>query len=80
MHDAVTLANWIYTLRSPTVAKLDYIFQGYHDERYPEDKGSSSAMFQRSLRKTPAILQQRELNEKPDFGSKVDEGKNEKRW
>ncbi|KAF9407894.1 hypothetical protein BGZ94_002524 [Podila epigama] len=35
IYDAVTLANWIATLQSPSLTDLDAIFKEYYDERYP---------------------------------------------
>ncbi|KAG0330504.1 hypothetical protein BG004_002098, partial [Podila humilis] len=35
MHDAVTLANWLTTLRCPDVKELETVFEEYRKERYP---------------------------------------------
>ncbi|KAG0035294.1 hypothetical protein BGZ82_005333 [Podila clonocystis] len=35
MHDAAALANWISTLRFPSMTDLDQVFKEYRAERYP---------------------------------------------
>ncbi|KAG0331989.1 hypothetical protein BG004_001428 [Podila humilis] len=40
MHDAVTLANWLSTLRCPDVKQLETVFEEYHKERYPVAKAA----------------------------------------
>lgn len=47
IHDAVSLANWISTLRSPSNSDLDTIFTEYRAERYPiiMEALQSSVMF-----------------------------------
>ncbi|KAF9406182.1 hypothetical protein BGZ94_003217 [Podila epigama] len=35
IHDAVALANWISTLRKPTVTELETVFEEYRTERHP---------------------------------------------
>ncbi|KAF8922851.1 hypothetical protein BGZ52_010855 [Haplosporangium bisporale] len=49
MHDAVTLANWIHTLRLPEVSDLETVFKEYQTERYPVAKAAfeSSQLFTR---------------------------------
>ncbi|KAF9302502.1 hypothetical protein BGZ74_005263 [Mortierella antarctica] len=51
MHDAVALANWIYTLESKSLSDLDTIFQEYYAERYPAAKASfkTSQVFSKML-------------------------------
>ncbi|KAF9411467.1 hypothetical protein BGZ94_001344 [Podila epigama] len=53
IHDAVTLANWINTLRSPNVEELEQIFQEYYDERHKVAKEAfdTSQMFTKTLGK-----------------------------
>jgi len=47
IHDAVTLANWLSTLRLADDDKLEEVFQEYHAERYPVAKAAfaTSQMF-----------------------------------
>lgn len=40
MHDAITLANWMSTLRLAGVSELDKFFKEYRKERYPIAKES----------------------------------------
>ncbi|KAG0340464.1 hypothetical protein BG004_006398 [Podila humilis] len=40
MHDAVTLANWLTTLRCPDVKELEAAFEEYRKERYPIAKAA----------------------------------------
>ncbi|KAG0345670.1 hypothetical protein BG004_003338 [Podila humilis] len=40
MHDAVTLANWLTTLRCPDVTELETVFEEYRKERYPVAKAA----------------------------------------
>ncbi|KAG0345458.1 hypothetical protein BG004_003695 [Podila humilis] len=40
MHDAVTLANWLTTLRCPDVKHLEAVFEEYRKERYPVAKAA----------------------------------------
>ncbi|KAG0335239.1 hypothetical protein BG004_000077 [Podila humilis] len=40
MHDAVTLANWLTTLRCPDVKELETVFEEYRKERYPVAKAA----------------------------------------
>ncbi|KAG0330270.1 hypothetical protein BG000_011765 [Podila horticola] len=51
MHDAVTLANWIYTLESKSPSDLDTIFKEYYAERFPAAKASfkTSQVFSKML-------------------------------
>lgn len=35
MHDAVAIANWLNTVRSPSVTDLNIVFKEYKAERYP---------------------------------------------
>ncbi|KAF8996473.1 hypothetical protein BGZ52_011379 [Haplosporangium bisporale] len=53
MHDAVTLANWINTLRSSTVSDLDKVFKEYRAERHPVAKEAfdTSKMFAKNIGK-----------------------------
>ncbi|KAF9372332.1 hypothetical protein CPC16_002488, partial [Podila verticillata] len=53
MHDAVSLANWINTLQSLSLANLKKVFKEYHHERLPVAKKSfkSCQVFTRNLRK-----------------------------
>ncbi|KAG0339380.1 hypothetical protein BG000_002241 [Podila horticola] len=54
MHDAVTLANWISTLRFPSMTDLDQVFKEYRAERYPVAKEAfeTSQMFAKMAGKT----------------------------
>ncbi|KAF9216687.1 hypothetical protein BGZ59_008611 [Podila verticillata] len=38
IHDAITLANWLNILPSPSLANLDIAFKEYYKERYPAAK------------------------------------------
>ncbi|KAF9276230.1 hypothetical protein BGZ74_003716 [Mortierella antarctica] len=51
IHDAVTLANWISTLRSGTVNGIEKVFKEYRDERHPVAKKAyeASQMFHRTF-------------------------------
>ncbi|KAG0344517.1 hypothetical protein BG004_004383 [Podila humilis] len=40
MHDAVTLANWLTTLRCPDAKELETVFEEYRKERYPVAKAA----------------------------------------
>ncbi|KAF9427718.1 hypothetical protein BGZ94_004320 [Podila epigama] len=53
IHDAVALANWISTLRRPSVHELEKVFKKYRAERYPivKEAFASSQMFRRNLGK-----------------------------
>ncbi|KAG0336806.1 hypothetical protein BG000_006129 [Podila horticola] len=53
MHDAVTLANWLSTLRSATPGDIEDVFKEYHAERYPIAKANfeSSQLFIRNMGK-----------------------------
>ncbi|KAG0331990.1 hypothetical protein BG004_001429 [Podila humilis] len=53
IHDAVTLANWLSTLRCPDVNQLQAAFEEYRKERYPIAKEAfeSSKMFRQMLAK-----------------------------
>lgn len=53
MHDAVALANWISTLRLPTVPQLEDVFKEYRAERYPIAKEAfeRSQLFTKNLGK-----------------------------
>ncbi|KAG0022377.1 hypothetical protein BGZ81_008549 [Podila clonocystis] len=53
MHDAVTLANWISTLRLPSVSDLEDVFKEYRAERYPVAKEAfeRSQLFTKNLGK-----------------------------
>ncbi|KAF9309234.1 hypothetical protein BG003_010008 [Podila horticola] len=54
IHDAVTLANWLSTLRSAPVEDIEKVFAEYRSERYPVAKEAfvSSQMFARNLGKS----------------------------
>ncbi|KAG0097695.1 hypothetical protein BGZ93_002176 [Podila epicladia] len=54
MHDAAALANWICTLRLPTVKDLNKVFKEYRAERYPVAKEAfeTSQMFTKMAGKT----------------------------
>ncbi|KAG0333475.1 hypothetical protein BG000_009119 [Podila horticola] len=58
MHDAVTLANWIHTLRLPKVSDIEAAFKEYQKERYPVAKAAfeSSQLFTRLWGKNLAAL------------------------
>ncbi|KAG0014517.1 hypothetical protein BGZ82_001735 [Podila clonocystis] len=53
MHDAVTLANWLSTLRFPNISDLDRVFSEYYLERYPVAKKSfeNSQLYTKNLGK-----------------------------
>ncbi|KAG0094405.1 hypothetical protein BGZ93_007252 [Podila epicladia] len=53
IHDAVTLANWLSTLRFPNISDLDRVFNEYYLERYPVAKKAfeSSQLFTKNLGK-----------------------------
>ncbi|KAF8981041.1 hypothetical protein BGZ52_003347 [Haplosporangium bisporale] len=53
MHDAVTLANWINTIETPSMYYLKKIFKEYRAERYPIVKQAfeTSQMFSRNIGK-----------------------------
>lgn len=53
MHDAVTLANWISTLRLPSVSDLEDVFKEYRSERYSVSKDAfeRSQLFTKNLGK-----------------------------
>ncbi|KAF9401088.1 hypothetical protein BGZ94_005316 [Podila epigama] len=59
MLDAVTLANWISTLRKPTLEQLDVIFKEYRNERYPVVKEVflTSQIFRRTMGKVRTIIE-----------------------
>lgn len=52
-HDAVTLANWINTLQTPSLIELELIFKEYHAERLPValDAFETSQVFAKNLGK-----------------------------
>ncbi|KFH66063.1 hypothetical protein MVEG_08164 [Podila verticillata NRRL 6337] len=58
MHDAVALANWISTLRLPTVPQLEHVFKEYRAERYPVAKEAfeRSQLFTKNLGKNMLSL------------------------
>lgn len=43
MHDAVAIANWLNTVRSPSVADLNIAFKEYKAERFPIAKEAFDA-------------------------------------
>ncbi|KAG0011662.1 hypothetical protein BGZ81_002050 [Podila clonocystis] len=53
IHDAVTLANWLSTLRVPGDREIEKVFKEYRTERYPVAKAAfeTSQMFTRNLGK-----------------------------
>ena len=53
IHDAVTLANWLSTLRVPREEEIEEVFKEYRTERYPVAKATfeASQMFTRNLGK-----------------------------
>lgn len=53
IHDAVTLANWLSTLRFAGEKKVRNVFKEYRTERYPVAKEAfkSSQMFTRNVGK-----------------------------
>ncbi|KAG0321219.1 hypothetical protein BG000_003324, partial [Podila horticola] len=53
IHDAVTLANWLSTLRLPREKEIEEMFREYRAERYPVAKAAyeSSQMFTQNLGK-----------------------------
>ncbi|KAG0092076.1 hypothetical protein BGZ92_010907 [Podila epicladia] len=53
IHDAVTLANWLSTLRLAREKEIGEVFKEYRTERYPIAKGTfeTSQMFTRNLGK-----------------------------
>lgn len=53
IHDAVTLANWMSTLRFADVPAMEKIFEEYRKERYPIAKESfhSSQFFSKNVGK-----------------------------
>lgn len=53
MHDAVALANWISTLRLPSVSDLEDVFKEYRAERHPVAKEAfeRSQLFTKNLGK-----------------------------
>ncbi|KAF9402223.1 hypothetical protein BGZ94_004997 [Podila epigama] len=69
MQDAVALANWIRTLRSPTVRELKKVFQEYRTERYPivKDAFSTSQMFRRNFGKNLSSVMTREFMKRMPF-------------
>ncbi|KAF9311457.1 hypothetical protein BG003_007380 [Podila horticola] len=58
MHDAVTLANWISTLRLPSVSDLEDVFKEYRSERYSVSKDAfeRSQLFTKNLGKNMLSL------------------------
>jgi len=53
IHDAVTLANWMSTLRLPGPKEVQDIFKEYRAERYPVAKANfeTSQLFIRNMGK-----------------------------
>lgn len=53
IHDAVTLANWISTLRLASPKEVEDIFKEYRAERYPVAKANfeTSRLFIRNMGK-----------------------------
>lgn len=53
IHDAVTLANWMSTLRSPSPKDITKVFKEYRTERYPiaKENFESSQVFTKNLGK-----------------------------
>ncbi|KAG0349977.1 hypothetical protein BG005_010496 [Podila minutissima] len=58
MHDAVALANWISTLRLPSVSDLEDVFKEYRAERHPVAKEAfeRSQLFTKNLGKNMLSL------------------------
>lgn len=61
MHDAVTLANWLSTLRFAVEEDIEKVFQEYRTERYPVAKAAydNSLLFTRNLGKVmirPSVI------------------------
>ncbi|KAF9367247.1 hypothetical protein CPB97_006028, partial [Podila verticillata] len=54
IHDAVTLANWLSTLRFPNISDLDRVFSEYYLERYPVAKKAfeNGQLFSKNLGKS----------------------------
>ncbi|KAF9417144.1 hypothetical protein BGZ94_010025 [Podila epigama] len=69
MQDAVALANWIRTLRSPTVRELEKVFKEYRTERYPiaKDAFATSQMFRRNFGKDFSSVMTREFMKRMPF-------------
>ncbi|KAF9406180.1 hypothetical protein BGZ94_003215 [Podila epigama] len=69
IQDAVALANWIRTLRSPTVKELGKVFQEYRAERYPlaKDAFATSQMMRRNFGKNISAAMTREFMKRMPF-------------
>ncbi|KAF9416472.1 hypothetical protein BGZ94_010212 [Podila epigama] len=69
IHDAVALANWITTLRKPTVKELDKVFKEYCAERYPVAKAAyaSSQLFRRNFGKNMTSAMTRAMLKRMPF-------------
>ncbi|KAF9302503.1 hypothetical protein BGZ74_005264, partial [Mortierella antarctica] len=54
IHDAVTLANWIITLKSKSLPEVEKIFKEYYAERYPVAKAAfkTSQLFSKLMTKS----------------------------
>lgn len=61
IHDAVTLANWLSTLRSANEKQVENAFKEYRAERYPIAKAAfeKSQLFTRNLGK---VINERSLD------------------
>lgn len=57
IHDAVTLANWLSTLRSSDEKEIENVFKKYRAERYPVAKAAfeASKMYNKNLGKVLGI-------------------------
>lgn len=58
IHDAVTLANWIATLKSKSLPEVETIFKEYYTERYPVAKAAfkTSQQFSKLMTKVKKKL------------------------
>ncbi|KAF9404505.1 hypothetical protein BGZ94_004130 [Podila epigama] len=63
IHDAVALANWIRTLRKPTVKEIEKVFKKYRAERYPiaKEAFASSQLFRRNFGKNKTAAMTRAM-------------------
>ncbi|KAF9300754.1 hypothetical protein BGZ74_007537 [Mortierella antarctica] len=70
MHDAAALANWISTLKFPSMTDLDQVFKEYRAERYPVAKEAfeTSQMFTKMAGKSlTAVLVRASMKHVPAF-------------
>lgn len=68
IHDAVTLANWISTLRYATEKDVEKVFKEYRAERYPVAMQAfeSSQMFIQNLGKVKTLFRDEHNGEGED--------------